>query len=128
MSYTESRYNSLAFDAGSPVLTAREKQRMRYDERKAAESAETTYQSKMNKFSNRKVRQDVPVDVKDWVLKTQGKEGYQKYKNWLDEGNKQQNTERAVIHEELPKGIGADVEHATSLGGDPKNKSLKLVL
>jgi hypothetical protein len=111
-----------AFDAGVPDESPREKQRMRYDERKAAESAEATYQSRMNKFSNRKVRQEVPVDVKNWIFKTQGKEGYQKYTNWLDEGNKQQNTERAVIHEELPKGIGADVEHATSLGGDPKKQ------
>ena len=102
MSYTESTYNRLSFDGGGPVLTAREKQRMRYDERKAAESAEATYQSRMNKFSNRKVRQEVPVDVKNGIFKTQGKEGYQKYTNWLDEGNKQQNTERAVIHEELP--------------------------
>jgi len=130
MSYTESTYNRLSFDGGGPVLTAREKQRMRYDERKAAESAEATYQSKMNRFSNRKVRQDVPPDVKSWVVnnrklfknKEKALEGYRGYENWLAEGNKQQNLERAEINEKLPEGIRPAVEHSISLGGDPKKQ------
>ena len=140
MSYTESRYNSLAFDAGSPVLNRRqmleekgfggEIQERRARQRMAAEAAETEYQSKLNKFSNRKVRQDVPTDVKSWVLnnrelfknKDEALEGYRGYTEWLKEGNKQKDIERAEVHEKLTKGIAADTEHAISLGGDPKKQ------
>ena len=123
------------FNAGmsSPVLNRRQQlekkgfggevQERRAKQRMGAEAAETEYQSNQNKFSNRKVRQEIPSDVKQWILDTQGgEEGYQKYRNWLTEGNKQKDTERAGIEEKLTKGISADTEHAISLGGDPKKQ------
>ena len=107
-------------------------QRKHYQEVKAAEAAERSYQSDITQEKAvptyvRLRRQKIPTELESWISRVHGPTALRNYQTYVRSGAADEDARSSQFSEQLKiQGIPAksDKEHVVSLGGDPSKQNV----